>query len=223
MATEACRDWRGDLAIEALGRLEAPERAALHAHIDGCADCRAALTELSSVAGALDLADPSRIGETEVPLPPQELGDRILDRLQVERVARRRHRARGFVAAAVGIAAAIVVVLALVIGSGGGHRGGTVVALHSSDAAVHATAVLYPETSGTRVQLRVDGLDDREWYWLWVTGADGKRVPAGTFSASSERENVTMTAALSLPRTKRVWVTDDTNHVVLDGYLGSTS
>jgi anti-sigma-K factor RskA len=222
MATEACRDWRGDLAIEALGQLDGARRAALHAHIDGCADCRAALAELSSVARALDLADVSRIGETDVPVPPQELGDRILDRLQVERVARRRRRARGFFAATAGIAAAIVVVLALAIGNGGGHHG-TVVALHSSDSAVHATAVLYPETSGTRVQLRVDGLDDREWYWLWVTGADGKRVAAGTFSASSERENVTMTAALSLPRTKRVWVTDDTNHVVLDGYLGSTS
>jgi anti-sigma-K factor RskA len=220
MATEACRDWRGDLAIEALGQLDGAERAALHAHIDGCADCRAVLAELSSVAGALDLADGSRIGDVEVPLPSQELGDRILDRLQHERVARHRHRARGFFAAAVGIAAAIAVVLALVIGSSGGQHG-TVVALRSSDTAVHATAVLYPETSGTRVQLRVDGLDDREWYWLWVTGSDGKRVAAGTFSASSERENVTMTAALSLPRTKRVWVTDDTNHVVLDGYLSS--
>jgi predicted anti-sigma-YlaC factor YlaD len=222
MATEACRDWRGDLAIEALGQLEDRQRAALLAHIDGCAECRAARTELSSVARALDLAGADRIGETDVPLPPQELGDRILDRLQVERVARRRHRTRGFVAAAVGIAATIVVVLALVIGSGSGQHG-TVVALHSSDRDVHATAVLYPETSGTRVQLRVDGLDDREWYWLWVTGADGKRVAAGTFSASSERENVTMTAALSLPRAKRVWVTDDHNHLVLDGYLGSTS
>ena len=86
---------------------------------------------------------------------------------------------------------------------------------------MHATAVLYPETSGTRVQLRVDGLDDREWYWLWITGADGARVPAGTFSASSKSEDVTMTAALSLARTKRVWVTDVNNHVVLDGYLAS--
>ncbi len=220
MATEACRDWRGDLAIEALGRLDEPARAALHAHIDGCAQCRAALAELTTVAGALDLADVSRIGDADLPLPPQELGDRILDGLQTERVARHRHRTRGFFAAAVGIAAALVVVLAVAVGTRGGQHG-TVVALRSSDHDVHATAVLYPETSGTRVQLRVDGLDDREWYWLWVTGADGKRVAAGTFSASSDRENVTMTAALSLPRTKRVWVTDDTNHVVLDGYLGS--
>jgi anti-sigma-K factor RskA len=220
MATEACRDWRGDLAMEALGRLDGPARAALHAHIDACADCHAVLAELTAVASALDLADVGRIGDPDVPLPSQDLGDRILDRLQFERVALRRHRARGFWVAAVGIAAALTVVLALVVGSGGG-RSGTVIALRSSDRAVHATAVLYPETSGTRVQLRVVGLDDREWYWLWITGADGARVPAGTFSASSKSEDVTMTAALSLARTKRVWVTDVNNHVVLDGYLAS--
>jgi anti-sigma-K factor RskA len=220
MATEACRDWRGDLAMEAIGKLDAADRAALHAHIDGCDDCRAALADLALVAGALDLADVARIDETDLPAPPQELGDRILGRLQFERVAHRRRRTHRVFAAAVGVAAAIVVALALVVGARGGHHGGTVVALRSTDPAVHATAVLYPETSGTRVQLRVDGLDDREWYWLWVTGADGKRIAAGTFSASSERENVTMTAALSLPRTKRVWITDDANHVVLDGYLG---
>ena len=82
---------------------------------------------------------------------------------------------------------------------------------------MHAQAVLFEDRAGTRVQLHVDGLDDGEWYWLWVTGADGKRVGAGTFSASSSRENLTMTAALSLARTKRVWVTDTNDHVVLDG------
>src|ERR1700690_1957343 len=135
MATEACRDWRGNHAIEALGQLAPPARAALLGHVDGCADCRAVLAELTSVAGALDLADSSRIGDPDVPSPSQELGDRILDRLQSERTARRRHRARGIFAAAVGIAAAIVVVLAFAIGDLGS-RHGTVVTLRSPDAAV---------------------------------------------------------------------------------------
>jgi anti-sigma-K factor RskA len=219
MATEACRHWRGELGMEALGRLDEPERTALLAHVDGCADCRAALAELTSAARALDLADASRIGDAEIPVPSQELGERILGRLQWERVAQNRRRRRAIVASVAGIAAAIVVAFALVITTRSSGQHGTVVALRSSDRAVHAQAVLYQDQAGTRVQLRVDGLDDREWYWLWVTGADGKRVAAGTFSASSERENVTMTAALSLARTKRVWITDDKDNVVLDGYL----
>jgi len=87
MATEACRDWRGDLAMEALGQLGDPARVALRAHVDGCANCRAVLVELTSVASALDLADASKVGETDIPLPPQELGDRILGRLQSERAS----------------------------------------------------------------------------------------------------------------------------------------
>jgi anti-sigma-K factor RskA len=222
MATEACRDWRGDLGIEALGRLEEPERTALRSHLDGCPDCRGALAELSAVASALDLADASRVGETDVPDPSRELGERILGRLQWERAAVHRRRLRRGVFAAVAtaaVAAVVAVVLALAIGASGGQHG-TVVALRSPDRSVHAQAVLFAENSGTRVQLRVDGLDDREWYWLWLTGPDGKRVAAGTFSASSAGEDVTMTGALSLARTR--WVTDSSDRVVLDGYLASS-
>jgi anti-sigma-K factor RskA len=220
MANEACRDWRGDLGIEALGRLEEPARTALLAHVDGCADCRATLNELSSVAGALDLADANRVGEADLPSPSRELGERILGRLQWERIAQRRRRARGVLAAIVGAAAVVVVALVLALGTRGGQHG-TVVALRSSDRSAHAEAVLFTARAGTRVQLRVDGLDDGEWYWLWLTGADGKRVGAGTFTASSSRESLTMSAALSLPRTKRVWVTDANDQVVLDGDVGS--
>lgn len=219
MATEACRDWRGDLGVEALGRLEEPERTALLAHLDGCADCRAVLAELSAVAGALDLADASRVAEGEPAHPSQELGDRILGRLQWERlVRRRRRRTRALAATVVGAAAAVVVAVVLTFGARGGDDG-TVVALRSPDRGVRAQAVLFKDDGGTRVQLRVDGLDDGEWYWLWVTGANGRRVGAGTFSASRDHQNLTMTAALSLARTERVWVTDTEDHIVLDGHL----
>jgi anti-sigma-K factor RskA len=221
MATEACRDWRGDLAIEALGRLDEPARTALLAHIDGCADCRAALSELSSVAAALDLADADRVAETDVPNPSQELADRILGRLQFERVAQRRRRIRRVFAAITAVAAALVVTLVLAFANHGAPHG-TVVALRSPNRAVHAQAVLFKDAAGTRVQLHVDGLNDGSWYWLWLTGADGTRVAAGTFSASTSRENLTMTSALPVSETRRVWVTDDTNHVVLDGYLTSS-
>jgi Putative zinc-finger len=221
MVSEACRDWRGDLGIEALGRLEEPERTALLAHVDGCAECRGALVELTRVAGALDLADAKRIGEGEFPQPPDDLGTRVLGRLQWERKAKRHRRARALVTAATGIAAAAAIAVALVVSNSGGAHG-TVVALRSPMRGVHAQAVLFTEASGTRVQLKVEGLDDGDWYWLWVTGADGRRVGAGTFTASHESENLTMTAALSTARTKRVWVTDADDHVVLDGRVTST-
>ena len=82
--------------------------------------------------------------------------------------------------------------------------------------------MLFKKHAGTRVQLHVDGLDDGEWYWLWVTGADGDRVAAGTFSATQKRQDLTMTAALSVSGTKRVWVTDADDHVVLDGHVSAS-
>jgi len=97
---------------------------------------------------------------------------------------------------------------------------GTVVALHSKEPGVHAQAVLFKDEGGTRVRLKVDGLDDGDWYWLWVTGGEtgSGSVPA-TFAASSTREDLTMTAALAFSRTQRVWITDANDRVVLDGYL----
>jgi hypothetical protein len=223
MATEACRDWRGDLGVEALGRLDGPERTALLAHVDGCADCRAALAELSRVASALDLVDPTSIEEGETARPSRDLGDRILGRLQWERTARRHRRLRRSATALMGVAAAVAVAFALVLTLGAGHNEhGTVVALRSPLRGVHAEAQLFTDAAGTRVQLRVDGLDDGDWYWLWVTGADGRRVGAGTFTATRASETVTMTAALSSARTRRVWVTDATDHVVLDGRVTSS-
>jgi anti-sigma-K factor RskA len=219
MATEACRDWRGDLGMEALGRLEEPQRTALLAHLDGCADCRAALAELSTVARALDHADATKVEQAELVQPSGELGDRILGRLQMERAARRRRRARGVVMSVAALAAAVVVAFALAftVGSNGGDHG-KVVALKSSLPGVHARAVLLAGDEGTRVKLHVDGLhDDGDWYWLWVTGTDGRRVGAGTFSAGNKQQDLTMTAALATSRAQRVWVTDESDRVVLDG------
>ena len=51
--TDPCRDWRGALGAAALGRLDPAEEIGLRAHLDGCADCRAELRELTAVANAL--------------------------------------------------------------------------------------------------------------------------------------------------------------------------
>ena len=38
-----------------------------------------------------------------------------------------------------------------------------------------------------------DGLDKGDWYWLWLTGDDGNRVPAGTFRGTGDTVQVTLT------------------------------
>ena len=61
-----------------------------------------------------------------------------------------------------------------------------------------------------------DGLDNGDWYWFWVTGDDGDRVPAGTFRGTGDTVQVTLSSALPLSTRARIWVTDEDDKVVLD-------
>jgi anti-sigma factor RsiW len=51
MTSDACREWRGAIAAEALGEIEPAEAIALQAHLDACAVCRSELDDLAVVAG----------------------------------------------------------------------------------------------------------------------------------------------------------------------------
>ena len=63
------------------------------------------------------------------------------------------------------------------------------------------------------------GLDKGDWYWLWLTGDDGNRVPAGSFRGTGGEVDVTLTSALPLDAARRIWVTNDSDKVVLDAKL----
>ena len=50
MRADPCREWRESLGAYALGQLADEEVPALEAHLEGCADCRAELDQLTTVA-----------------------------------------------------------------------------------------------------------------------------------------------------------------------------
>jgi hypothetical protein len=219
MTIDPCREWRGSLAAAAIDRDDA-ETAALRAHLDGCAHCRAELEELRGVVRVLPLADPSRLAEFP-PAPPSELASQIVGRVAGEK-ARVRARRRGRFTA---LAAAAVFVCALGVGvvfaERPDHRAAdvaTTVHFHANEPAT-ASARLVAHRSGTEVHLTADGLDAGEWYWLWLTGADGKRIPAGSFRGTGSHLDVKLLSALPLDRAHRVWVTDGNDDVVLDAYI----
>ena len=145
------------------------------------------------------------------------LGERVLGRLAWERASKRKHRRNRFLVAAaavVAVAAASVGVVDLL--PSGTHPETRQVAFSVEPKGVHAQAVLQQQDYGTEVRLHVTGLDDGGWYWLWLTGDDGHRVAAGTFWARDDNIKVDLNSALQLNATRRVWVTDDKNAVVLD-------
>jgi hypothetical protein len=228
--SESCRDWRGELAAAALDNLDDDARVALQAHLDGCAACRAELAELTAVADALPAADLARVTGGPPNEPPLELVDSVSELLAAARADEHqldRVRARRRIFVAIGTAAAAVAagIGLLVLGASLGSSSGPdrEVAFSVAPEGVEATAELRDRDFGTEVTLDIDGLDDGATYWLWLTGADGDRVGAGTFVGHGSHYSVAMTSAIALDDTVRIWVTDDVSDdpdaIVLDAWL----
>lgn len=226
MAPEACRDRAGDLAAAALGRLEPAARTGLEAHVEGCAGCRAELHGLRAVGGLLDRVEwrgaagadagaGAAVDGAVGVAPPPDLGTRIETSTRSERVARRMRRGAA-VAAGAGVAALAAALFVLAPWSAS-TEGRTI--RFESAADVDAEAVLVERAWGTEIELEASGLEPGDVYWLWITGDDGKRVTAGTFRASAGRARVVAAAALPLHDTRRVWLTDASDAVVLDADL----
>ena len=81
--SSAHRELRELLGAYALGALPDEARAQLRAHLDGCAACRDELGEIAPLADALRLVKPDAL--STVPVPPADLGDRIVGRIAEER------------------------------------------------------------------------------------------------------------------------------------------
>lgn len=177
MTAERCA-WREWLGAQALGQLEGERRAALEAHLEGCAACRAELASLRAVARLLPLADPERLGgATE---PPPELAERVVAAVGAERGARRRlGRLRLGLAGATAVVAAALLALALLPGSGGPPR--RHVAFSSPPAPLKIGATLVPRPFGTEIHVYVKGARSGALCRVFLRDAEGARMPAGSF------------------------------------------
>ncbi len=213
MVTDACRDWRDEIAATAAGRPDPLRATGLAAHLEGCRHCRDELAELTPVAHALQLVDPDRLADP--PGPPEGLGRSVVSAVAAvrrsEARAARWRRAAIAAAAVAGAAAVLVGVLAVSTRTEGPD---TVVAFTTAPEGVVANVELSEADWGTQIALDVEGLADADdVYWLWLSAADGDRVAAGTFRGDGHME---MSAALPLDDARRVWVTDASDQVVFD-------
>lgn len=207
MKTERCRDWRESLGAYALGHLPAEERAGLEAHLEGCPDCRAEVESLSAVALLLPHADPERFGPAPQPAP--DLGERIAATIAADRqVVHRSRRRRRFGFALSGAVAAAAAVLALVILPGGSdgvpeqH-----VQFASLPSGVTITATLEPHAFGTEIHMYVKGISSGTLCRVYMRGAAGKAVSAGSFRYRwGADDSAVLSAALDLSRAKALVV-----------------
>lgn len=215
---EACTRWQPALAGWLVAQLAPDEEAALRAHLDSCARCRAEADSLLAVAATSLGVGPTWAPSSAAGAPaPEALGDRIASAIRQER--RRARRVRP--AAMAGLAAAVVaVVVAVAVRDGGGGLDGTPVEFAVVPAGARAAAVVAPEADGSIVALTASGLDPAVTYALWLTPPGGgyeDRLPAGTFRPdASGRVDVRLPCALPADQAGRVWATTSAGDVALD-------
>ncbi len=217
---DAHRRLREGLGVHALGRGDADERAAVRAHLDGCAGCRAELAELTPLAARLADVDPDRLDD--VPGPPPELGGAVLARIAAEQdrpidLAARRSRRTALAAAvaAVGIAAAAFAVGWLVRPVPPAPPL-EAVAVEVAEPGVTATADVVPHTWGVEVRLSGEGFTAGEVYRVAVREDDGDLSPAGEFiGVGAQRLDCNLNSSVLREDAAGFEVLDDDGSVVL--------
>jgi hypothetical protein len=206
MSAESCREWRESLAAHALGQASEQERAALEAHLEGCAACRAEHDSLAGVARLLPLADPEHFDTA--PAAPPSLADRVVATIRAERRAQRRRRFRlglAFSGATAAVAATALVLF--VLPGGGGGVPEQHVTFASTPPGMEISATLEPHAYGTEIHMYVKGAPSGTLCRVFLRGAHGARMPAGTFRYrwGSDADAV-LSAAMDLSRTRAIGV-----------------
>lgn len=198
---ENCRRWRESLGAYALGHLPAEERAAVKAHLDGCADCRNELAELTPLSSLLPLANPDRF--VDVPAPPAELAERIMAVIGAEKKATRRRRLQIGVALSGATAAVVAAVLAIFVLPGDGGAGPEQhVAFRSLPAGMKIGATLEPHTFGTEIHMYVKGVRSGTLCRVYLRRRNGTVLSAGSFRYRwDEDDHAVLSSALDLSKT----------------------
>lgn len=209
MTAEHGREWRESLGAYALGQLPEGERAALEAHLEGCADCREELRSLAGVARLMPLADPERFGAA--PELPPLLGDQIAATIGGERrVARRRQRRRFGLAwsgAAAAVAATAVLAIFVLGDNGGGEAPAQRVAFRSLPAGMRINASLEPRSFGTQIEVYVSGVRSGTLCRVFLRGTHGARLSAGSFRYRWDgNTHAMLSSALDLSNTRAIGI-----------------
>jgi hypothetical protein len=206
MKTERCREWRESLGAYVLGHLPDQERAALEAHLEGCAACRAEAESLAAVSRLLPHADPERFGPA--PVPPPGLGKRIAATIAAERRTGRRRRLRlGLAFGGVAAAAAAAMLAIFVLAGGESSSPEQRVSFHNLPAGVKIAASLEPQAFGTEIHMYVKGIRSGTLCRVYMRGPAGEDVSAGTFRYRWGGDAAAvLSAALDLSRAKALVV-----------------
>jgi hypothetical protein len=219
-----CTEWRGLMAMDAIGQASEDESSRLEEHLSQCETCRADARQVRGAANALALVDRASVDGHLVggsPPPsvalaalPSEDGpaEHPVGNVPVRGGHRRRWVAVGTVAAAVAVAVAFLVIRAPVPPV-------RTVAL-SGQPGVRASISLSGQKWGTRATLRESGQVGGQVLTVSMQAVSGRWWVAGSYRTVGGRRPVTVELSCAVPAKEvtAVWVRDAQGHTVLDGY-----
>ena len=220
-ADDEHRAVRELIGAHVLGQLDPAETTALLDHLHSCARCRADVNALAPLAPLLLTVDPERL--RTAPEPPRNLGDRVVQRIRREEQSSRRRRLLRRGAAAVAVAASLIIAFSIgttVRPSGPALPPGQPLDV-STVAGVQANAVLVRHTWGTELRLEASGLTQGDPYAVRFVTDAGAEISAGSLIGTGDKRlTCSLNAALPLDDAQRVFITDRSGAVVLNGEIG---
>jgi anti-sigma factor RsiW len=189
---------RESLGVYVLGALDAAETAEVTAHLHTCESCRLDYSRLAGLPDALALV-PSEAWD---PAPPSDLLlGRLLTRLSAERNADRRAQRRRLVTGSVAAAVAAAVIgggsVALVrnvtdpsaTGPGTVQTGSSWrLSGRSAQGSIWGSVTVIPVAWGSRIELRLDGVQRGQQCSLVVKDSSGKLWNGGSWRVSYTKD-----------------------------------
>lgn len=188
---------RHALGSYVLGSLEPTERAAVQAHLGGCAACREELASYAGLPALMSRVSIDQVREPPPPVPPAVLG-RALEAVAAERAGTLVHLHRWRLATVLSAAAAIVVAVVLGVSTVTARPATTptgVALVAAAGVTASGTATLEAKPWGTAITLQLNGLPQGEGFTAWVTAADGTGTIAATWSPTPDGHVVLTGAA----------------------------
>ena len=182
-----------------LGSLEPTERAAVEAHLAGCATCREELASFAALPALMSRVGVDQVREPPPPVPPAVLG-RALEAVAAERAGTLVHLHRWRLATVLSAAAAVVVAVVLgvtTVAARPATTPGGVALVAAAGVTASGTATLEAKPWGTAITLQLHGLPQGGDFSAWVTADDGTRSIAATWSPTPDG-HVVLTGAANI-------------------------
>jgi hypothetical protein len=227
MTTPECAEWRGLLAMHAIGQASDDEARELFEHFDECDPCRQDADEVLGAATALSFLDAGQVDRLEqetaalygpsgslAVVPPVAGSGRPV---AGGPTGHRRRWMAGAGAAVLAVAAGIVAVVA--IGSSPAPPQQRVAL--TGQPGVVASVALTAQTWGTHADLSESGQAPGQVLTVSMRTSSGRWWVAGSYRTTSARiTEVQLSCAVQPNQVNEVWVTDQQGRTVLRGYVG---